>query len=294
MGMVQRVNFHNRKWRQMPAIPTNELKNMNNTVTSKDKKLICISPGGFKGFYLSGVIAYIKDNYDISDFYFSGASAGAWNAILFTYRGNLTEFMWNMIKTKPVVTKNETIRDYKYHLKHTIINNYSATDFDLDRVFIGVTIITPLPILSKVNIKENDLHKEEIHTSKIFIKTSIFSKFSTLEDALDCCIASSHIPFFMGRVFHIYNNEVAFDGGFSNYPYYPFVEPILNITPNMWNRSYTWPHGNLPKKRLAILEDYTTLLSKDRYDFWKLFQYGYEDTKQNRHFLDKVLIRKKP
>ena len=34
----------------------------------QDKKLISISPGGTKGFYLMGVLNYIKQNYDLSDY----------------------------------------------------------------------------------------------------------------------------------------------------------------------------------------------------------------------------------
>ena len=33
-----------------------------------DKKLIISTPAGLHGFYLMGVAAYIKDNYDLSDF----------------------------------------------------------------------------------------------------------------------------------------------------------------------------------------------------------------------------------
>ena len=286
--------FHNKKWRHMPPIPTNDTNHSLSKDPIDSKRLICISPGGFKGFYLSGVIAYIKDNYDVSDFYFSGASAGAWNALLFTYRGNLTDFMWRLIGSKPVVTQNETIRDYKYHLKQTVLENYTASDFDLARVFIGVTTMSPLPQMRKPKMIEGPLHKEEIHTAKMFVKTSIYSGFSSLEDALDCCIASSHIPFFMGRVFHIYDNKVAFDGGFSDYPYYLEAQPVLNITASMWNRSFAWPPGNLPKKRLTILEDYRSILGKDRYNFWELFQYGYEDSHRNRAILDRILPRKFP
>lgn len=287
------MGFHNKKWRHMPPIPMNDMdqKSPPPQHPTNTKKLICISPGGFKGFYLSGVIAYIKDHYDVSEFYFSGASAGAWNALLFTYRGNLTDFMWRLIGSKPVVTQNETIRDYKYHLKRTVLENYTAADFDLARVFVGVTTASPIPRIlpNKVTVIEGPLHKEEVHTAKMFVKTSIYSQFATLEDALDCCIASSHIPFFMGRVFHVYDNQVAFDGGFSDYPYYVEAQPVLNITSNMWNRSFAWPPGSLPKKRLTILEDYRSILSKDRYDFWELFRDGYEDSARNRAILDRIL-----
>ena len=33
-----------------------------------NKKLITISPGGFKGFYLLGILSYIKETYNLDDF----------------------------------------------------------------------------------------------------------------------------------------------------------------------------------------------------------------------------------
>ena len=267
-----------------------------------DKKLICISPGGLKGFYLSGVVAYIKENYDVSEFYVSGASAGAWNAVLFTYRGNLTEFMRQVISSKPVITKNETIRTYKYYLKNTILENYTSDDFDLHRIFIGVTTITQFFKISNSDKFSSDYsHSQsgERRYPKSIVKTSIYSGFTKLEDALDCCIASSHIPFIMGKIFHIYDNKISFDGGFSSYPYYSGVKPVLNITVNMWNRSYDAPpkrrlDGSYQKKYRKLFDEYTSILSKDRYNFWELFKYGYEDSHKNREILDKILHRRKP
>ena len=60
------------------------------------QKHICIHPAGLRGLYLSGVIAYIRDYYDVSDCIFSGASAGSWNALLFSYRGNVTELIYDL------------------------------------------------------------------------------------------------------------------------------------------------------------------------------------------------------
>jgi hypothetical protein len=258
-----------------------------NLPKNQPKKLICISPAGLKGFYQSGIVAYIKENYDVSNFIFSGASAGSWNAILFTYRGNLTEFIYNLIGEKQSMKKNESIRSFKFFMKDRILKNYKIDDFELDRVYIGVTT-------TRWSEKKSKKNNEETYEPKWLIKTSIYSNFSTLEDALDCCIASSHIPFFMGRVFHTYNNQIVFDGGFSHYPYYPLIEPTLNITHNMWKHDILSDSGHIDeqKNKNFILDDYTTLLSKDKYNFIELFHNGYKDTEKNRKFLDKILPRK--
>ena len=50
----------------------------------KNKKIISISPGGFKGVYMLGICMYIKDHFDLRPFIFSGASAGAWNSLMLT------------------------------------------------------------------------------------------------------------------------------------------------------------------------------------------------------------------
>ena len=48
----------------------------------KGKKLISISPGGLKGFYELGILSFIKENYDMENYIFSGASAGSWCSLL--------------------------------------------------------------------------------------------------------------------------------------------------------------------------------------------------------------------
>ena len=108
-----------------------------------------------------------------------------------------------------------------------------------------------------------------------------------LEDALDCCIASSHIPFVTGNFFNKYKNQYTFDGGVFQNPYYNMLKPSLQITPNMWE--------NIAVKKISDnIEDYTTLLSKEKYNFYDLFENGYSDTKKNSIMLDKIFIHEKP
>jgi hypothetical protein len=56
-----------------------------------------------------------------------------------------------------------------------------------------------------------------------------------LEDAINCCIASSHIPILTGGLTNKYHNMFAFDGGFSSYPYVNRTR-ILHISPSMWSK----------------------------------------------------------
>lgn len=223
----------------------------------KDKKMISISPAGFKGFYLLGIIKYIKEHYDLSEFIFSGASAGAWISILLSYKGDTTNLFSKIMGENTVFPKDLTIREFEHKIKTNILTNFNESDFDLRRVFIGVTTVN--------NIK---------------LQTSIYSNFNDLEDALDCCIASSHIPFITGGPINKYHDIISFDGGFSKYPYLDIVKSSLHITPSIWR-------PNVPSKRyIKKLTDYTTLLSKDKYNFMELFEMGYNDTKNNSNILD--------
>jgi len=241
----------------------------NNFIT--DKKLISISPGGFKGFYMLGTTSFIKENYDLNNYIFSGASAGAWNSLFMTFKGDPTEFVIEMLLDNKL-NNSISIIDLEYAMKYKILNKYGDDDFDLERLFIGVTSF-----------------------EKMKIKTNIFSDFDTLEDAINCCIASSHIPYITGTTFlNKYQNINTFDGGFSKYPYLNVIKPTLHINPSIWkpeNSSHI--QKTFIEKIMTVstqVTDYTTLFSREKYDFSKLYDNGYNDAKKNKEVLDKIFV----
>ena len=66
--------------------------------------------------------------------------------------------------------------------------------------------------------------------------TNIYTNFVDLEDAIDCCIASSHIPFITNNGFtYKYLNTYSFDGGFSVNPYINKPSHLI-IKPDIWNK----------------------------------------------------------
>jgi len=223
----------------------------------KNKKLISISPGGYKGIYMLGVCTYIKEHFDLSNFIFSGSSAGAWNALMLCYDKEFSGLKHDIIDYS--LKNAKSLNEMEKMMKTRILEKCSPDDFDLQKLFIGVTTL-------------NDFYKAN---------TTIFSGFDNLEDSIDCCIASSHIPFVTGGFVNKYNNMYSFDGGFSKYPYLNIMRPILHITPSMWIKK--------PEHAIPNIQDYTTLFSKNSYDFDKMFQDGYEDTKKNHVFLKYVL-----
>ena len=98
----------------------------------------------------------------------------------------------------------------------------------------------------------------------------IYSDFTSLEDAIDCCIASSNIPILTGNFILFYHNYLSFDGGFKKNSYFTFKIPYFNIEKTIWGRKF----------------DFLKPLSKINFD--ELIMEGYNDTKNNKKELDKL------
>jgi hypothetical protein len=240
----------------------------------KNKKLISISPGGLKGFYELGVLSYIKDNYDMDKYIFSGASAGSWNALFMCFKKDTKHFVYTLLDYK--LSQINNIKELEYFLKYKLLSNYNNNDFDLRRLFIGVTTV-----------------------KKFKPVTNIFSDFNSLEDAINCCIASSHIPLITGGLTNRYHDMYTFDGGFSNYPYLNFTENVLHITPSMWEKLHNSDNTifNNNNNNKPFLDSFTSLnvilelflMIKNR-NYMELFDNGYLDAKNNKKLLDKVFL----
>ena len=216
-----------------------------------NKKLISISPGGFKGFYLLGTLIYIKENYDLKNYIFSGASAGAWCSLIMSMKSkfDLLDFIDENI------TNSKSILEIEQNIKIKIMKKYNNDDFDFKRIYVGVTQLKNLNV-----------------------NTIIYSNFKNLEDAIDCCIASSHIPFVTGGLLNKYHNKISFDGGFVAYPYIKEIKATLHVDPYIWNS----------KKTKSLFSYDTTLFSKDKYNFKNLYLDGYNDAKKNKDYLNSV------
>jgi len=225
---------------------------------TKDKKIISLSPGGYKGFYVLGICKFIKENYQLDNYVFSGASAGAWNSLMLCFKHDMNDIIKIILDSN--LEKSSSIHEIEKSIKKIILNKYTADDFDLNRLYVGVTIID--------NYKTN---------------TTIYTGFENLEDALESCIASSHIPLITGGLINFYRNIITFDGGFSKYPYLNTSKSVLHIHPNMWN------HFSNTTGKFNIT-DYTTLFSKSKYPFHEMIHNGYVDSKKNKDILDKVFI----
>lgn len=227
-----------------------------------NKKLITISPGGFKGFYLLGILTYLKENYDFDNFIFSGASAGSWNCLFMCYKGDPLEFALKLFESN--IKKAKTITEFQICIKYNLLSNYKEEDFDLRRLFIGVTTL-----------------------NKFIPKKNIFSEFNSLEDAINCCIASSHIPFITGGITNKYHNMFTFDGGFCDYPYLLNDNCILHVSPSMWSKINN-SSANCIKRSINTIIQFSEFFSLSKNNLIELFDDGYQDAKIHKTYLDEL------
>ena len=237
--------------------------NMNEMFENNPSKLIISTPGGLFGFYFMGVSSFIKEHYDLSDYVFSGASAGAWNSLFLSLKENDKLFIDEILKTD--VKNIKSILKLEKKMKSFILDNYDETMFDIDKLYLGVTV----------------LDKSEL-------KLCIYNDFISLEDAVDCCIASSHIPFVTGGPFNIYRNKFSFDGGFYNYPYLNVSTPSLIIERDLWDKK---EKKNVTDARVAVINcSFDTLFNLNKVNFTlsELYQRGYNDSMKNKGYLDNI------
>lgn len=153
------------------------------------KKIIKLCPDGLYGLYDAGICAVIRRKYNLHDYVFSGASAGAWNSLFLSYNGNIDDLVHKCIfNLDPNFT---SIKQLQQNMKKKILETCDTTDFDLHRIFISVCVF-----------------------DGFWFANHIYTDFEDLEDAIDCCIASSNIPFITGDLVVRYGGFTCFDGGF--------------------------------------------------------------------------------
>ena len=176
------------------------------------KKNIKLTPGGIFGFHDTGICKIIKESINLNNLIFSGASAGSWNALFMVFKHkNIDKIIKIIFEIN--FDKISSIYKLQLELKNKILENFNSEDFDLDKLFISVCV------LDNFNFKHH-----------------IYTEFTSLENALDCCIASSNIPFLTGKLILKFDNKICFDGGFLSNPYLYFGNNVLTINNSMWGK----------------------------------------------------------
>jgi len=216
--------------------------------------LISIYPGGLTGFYSLGVSAYIKDNYDVSEYSFLGASAGSWNSLLFTCKRPSEEIINKLLSTNLFYTST-TLPELTEGIGNHIVSNYKDDDFHLERLYISV---------SKLSL--------------LRFKPQILYNFNSLNDAVDGCLSSSYIPFVTSKFRRMPINNIIMDGGINSFPPKQ-ISSYLNIYPSMWGREFSVGSGF----KYPSSHDF----------FTDMYLQGYHDTKQNKKIMDDFFQSKK-
>ena len=211
-------------------------------------KVISIRSGGLKGFYMFGISKYLKENYKLDHCIFYGASAGAWNSLYLCLKNHddLTDYL-----TKVDLSSCQNMHDIEVCVKDYFMTRYYSGDFNLHNLNICVSVL-----------------------NRYRINKKIIEGFVSLHDALDCCMASSHIPYITKlEPIYMYKQYICIDGGFFQDPHPSHVKPDLIIYPEMFDNKNIDKFSNM--KNLNIKE---------------LIKEGYQDAKKHKRFLDEKLI----
>lgn len=209
---------------------------------------ISITSGGLKGFYMFGICKFIKENYNLENTELYGASAGSWNSLYLSMKDDNKKFHDYIYSMKVDNLKN--LYNIEEIIKKDTLTNFNENNFDLSKINICVGVIKSYKI-----------------------KKKIFSKFDNLEDVIDCCMASSHIPYITnGSPVYKYKKYTCLDGGIFPLPHPDNVRTSLIIEPNIWNNKEMDKYCDISKLNIP-----------------KLIELGYEDAKKNRYELDFLL-----
>lgn len=245
-----------------------KVPNLQDIFKNDPNKLIISTPGGLFGFYFMGVSSFIKENYNLDDYVFSGASAGSWNSLFLSLKEDYKPFVNEVLD---IDIKNiKSIRKLEENMKQKLLDIYDDNDFDLNKLYLGVTVF-----------------------EKGSLNLCVYNDFTSLEDALDCCIASSHIPFITGGAFCIYRNKFSFDGGYYNYPYLNVTTPSLIIERDIWDNKKDEEHEDEKKDEtnVSIINcSFDTLLNLNNVNMSlrELYNAGYNDSLKNKAYLDSI------
>jgi hypothetical protein len=185
---------------------------LNMCILSLAYKSLILKPGGLKGYYMLGISQYIKQHYNLSDWHYYGSSAGAWNALYLSCK-----------KDKKLLGQVSDLHQFSYNdlydlertVKKRILNNFVIDDFDLSKLHICIS------------------NKRKWVPS---LRKNIISDFYDLEDILECCISSSHVPYISnGNLFYEYRNIKSMDGGMFLNPHRKNINQDFILKPNIWN-----------------------------------------------------------
>ena len=227
---------------------------------NKHNKIISISPAGLGGFYLLGIISYIKKQYDTSDCVILGASAGAWVSLPMVYNEDIdilvNDILTNYTKSQLNLTEDKLsishrLFNIQYSIKHILLSSYDDSKFDLHRINIATNVL-----------------------SRKGMNLVLLGNIKSLDVAISTCFSSSHIPYITGDGLFGIDDYYFFDGGLCKFPPQT-LNTYLNISPDMWGYQ---------------MKDIFNIKKYSNSELIGLYYKGYHDTENNKNILDKYFI----
>ena len=209
---------------------------------------IIIAPGGIKGTYMIGICNYIKNHFDLTDKKIVGFSAGAINNLFINLN---QEKDIHFLRTLFKIKLNNNIKKFLKNIIDTIQNEFTDKDFKFNNINIGVA------------------HSDGL---------KIYNNFLNLKDVLNCCVASSFIPFITSKeIFCFYEYKLCLDGGICYKEYREKKrQDTLIINYHMFKRY------KKPKAR------FHGMTSKN-VNTYQMYLYGYNDARKNHDYFLKFL-----
>ena len=208
---------------------------------------VIYNTGGYYGFYQLGICHYIKNNFNYKGKECLGISAGAWLSLFMNLDKEYTnlfllELFKNLSRTTPI---HKLPSIFKSSAK-PFINNISTKNINI--------LVTDL---SEVNYK-------------------IHNQFLSVNDIINCCTASSFVPFVTYKdLFYFYNHKMVVDGGLFKKIYINTIDTdkTLLIKYEMFGR---FKHFKLFKS-----------FRRPKYSLYELYMLGYKDASKNHDYLKK-------
>jgi len=220
-------------------------------INTNIKKYLYLAPGGFTMPYTLGISQFIKENYNLNNINFIGASAGSWTSIYLASDMYLSDNLINdyskLFEDKGVIYKWHNICPFLISEMPKYINDFSFIDE------------------KKIKISLSQYDNKSI-------VNRITDDYNNINELFNLCVLSSYIPVLSGLNIPKKNNLITFDGYFSNPNFNKNDENLLIISNEMFNRKFAFSDvigkNKINIKELIFLGYYDSMINKESFDLF--------------------------
>jgi len=210
--------------------------------------------------YSIGIIGYIKKHFPLTDVNITGISGGAICSILYTQEDDLSnpDKIWDYTIGADVseLSLYKDLRVFQKNVGNNLKLRYNNTE---------------TRSIDKISVISTNIHK---------MKNEKLSNFDNINDLIDFSLCSSYIPYVSGdTVGKKYNGVEYMDGEiFRDYKYdkKQTCPTTISIHRKMWGRKFSMNNYLYTNKQISR----------------ELFNYGWEDTRNNKNELFKCTSTK--